>query len=107
MSGGPITAVVISASEVRVGDSIVLPHLGPREVVEISEYVETTGKDPGPRVRIVYRVVGGGVAFENKATEHGAKVWPQAEATVRPLRPDEPVAIERSFDCDELGELQP
>lgn len=100
---GAIVGQVVKASEVRVGDWIVLPHLGPREVIEISTYELDTGRDPGPRVSLVYRVVGGGTSYENKATAHGPSSSPQTEATVRPLHPDEPVAIERGHDVDELA----
>lgn len=85
---------VVLAHEVKPGDSIILPVLGAREVVMVEEFDEDTGREPGPRVSIVYRVVGGGSAYENRASMHGASTSSQIEATVRPLKPDERVAIE-------------
>lgn len=83
------------ASEVRAGDLIVLPSLGPREVVRVDAWVEETGPRSGERLTIVYRLVGGGRSWENKATEHGPSRSSQSEGSLRPLAPDDLVELEQ------------
>lgn len=99
---GPVAAMVVQAGEVKVGDWLVLIHLGVREVVEVDEWIEATGLEPGPRVSIVYRTGGRSSSYENKSDRHGASSQEQVLATYRPLRPVELVAIERELPGGEL-----
>lgn len=87
----------VPAAEVRVGDRVLLPQLGPREVIEISRSAPRSGRSPGPRVSIAYRVVGGGSSFEDRATRHGRSSWRQSEQLMAPLELEQLVAIEREW----------
>jgi hypothetical protein len=85
---------VILAREVLVGDRIVLPHLGSRIVLDVQHYDEDTGRDPGPRIKIIYGL-GASIAFENSASKgkHPSTIT-QPEAGYKPLKPDDEVRIE-------------
>jgi hypothetical protein len=97
------SGTVILAREVQVGDRIVLQHRGSRVVLDVQEYDEDTGPDPGPRIKIIYGL-GASIAFENSASKgkHPSAIT-QPEAGYKPLKrddevriePDERVAIER------------
>lgn len=86
---------LIDARDVVPGDIIVLPMLGSRVVLDVQTLDETTGPAPGPRIVIIYGL-GRSTAFENSARKgkHPNSIA-QPEAGFRPLKPDEPVAIER------------
>ena len=86
---------LVDARDVLVGDRVILPMLGPRLVLDVHEFELDTGPEPGPRIRIVY-ALGSTRAFENRASAaKGPSSTFQAEAGLRPLLPDERVAIER------------
>jgi hypothetical protein len=91
----PIPGQIVDARDVVPGDGIILPVLGARLVVDVDQWVEDTGLEPGPRITIVYQVVGSGNSYENRARAHGRSSFPQSECTVRPLKPDDRVAITR------------
>jgi hypothetical protein len=86
---------IVEARDVVPGDRVILPVLGSRVVVNVDEWDEEFGPEPGPRVTILY-AAGTSLAFENRASAaRGAVTVTQPEAGLKPLRPHEPVAIER------------
>jgi hypothetical protein len=92
---------VVRADELRPGDRIILPMIGPRRVLTVTRgEVGLTGVEC---IDVVYSTGGGGTAYENKGTAHGPARTQQAEAGLKPLRPDEPVAIEPRGDASPLA----
>lgn len=87
---------VILAREVQVGDRIVLPQFGSRVVLEIQEYDEETGRDPGPRLLIIYGMTHS-MAYENSGRKGKyATTVEQQKGSIRPLKPDDEITIEPS-----------
>lgn len=85
--------LVVRADELRPGDRVILPMIGSRRVVRVEE--APRGLAGEPAIWVVYSTgVGGGTAYENRGQQHGPSRSAQTEAGMKPLRPDEPVAIE-------------
>lgn len=92
-----VTAIrgqVVLARDVVPGDRVILPMLGARVVLQVDEY-PTLGLEATPCLVIVY-ASHGSIAFENRASAaKGMSRIDQAEGSLRPYLPDDPVAIER------------
>lgn len=86
---------LVAASELRPGDLLVLPRVGVRRVLTIDEYLESTGRAPGPRLRIVVEG-GSSESYEGVRSGHrGPRSRRVLEQTLRPFTPDEPVTVQR------------
>lgn len=86
-------AQVILAKEVVPGDRVILPQRGSRVVLEAEP--STFGIHETPCIRIIY-ALGMTQAFESRArAAKGPSSTNQPEAGLKPLLPDERVAVER------------
>lgn len=91
-----IKGQVVPARELVPGDRIILPMLGSRVILEAGP--STFGTAETACIRIIYGL-GDSFAFENRSRSRGPSSVKQPTAGVRPLDPDEPIAIERRKGC--------
>jgi hypothetical protein len=87
--------VEIPARDLVAGDTLLLPSGLERQVLRVEAFDELTGRDPGPRLRVI--VIGyASEAYENRASApKGVSSIRVDEQGLRPFRPDELVRVDR------------